>query len=98
GLNVLRDGFQQLDNLEGAHLRAIVESPPLPNGCIGCPEETTCSGGYLPHRWSNERSFDNPSVWCDDLLKLFRHIRTRLEVSPQETLSRRQSLASMAAQ
>ena len=29
-----------------------------------------CAGGYLPHRFSRARRFDNPSVYCDDLKAL----------------------------
>ena len=35
-------------------------------------------GGHLPHRYSRANGFDNPSVWCADILKVIAHIRHRL--------------------
>ncbi len=42
--------------------------------CQECPLVDICGSGYLPHRYSTERGFDNPSVYCADLEKLIRHI------------------------
>jgi uncharacterized protein len=62
---------------------------PLPAGCRACRERDTCAGGHLPNRYSRERGFDNPSVWCADLLALFDHVRLRMGVSHEETELRR---------
>jgi uncharacterized protein len=37
-----------------------------------------CGGGYLPHRFSRDNGYDNPSVYCDDLYATFEHIQTTL--------------------
>jgi len=42
--------------------------------CQTCPLVDICGSGYLPHRYSKARGFDNPSVYCSDLEKLIRHI------------------------
>jgi uncharacterized protein len=83
--------------LSDLHRGAIFTGLPVPTGCRGCPELSTCAGGYLPHRWSAARGFDNPSVWCADLLKLFGHIRDRLGVRAEETEQRRRALREPAA-
>ena len=57
----------------------------LPSACRPCEEAKTCAGGYFPHRYSRQNAFDNPSVWCADILKLFRHVRQTLQVSPADT-------------
>jgi uncharacterized protein len=75
------------------HRLAILEGMPLPQACKLCHERDTCSGGYLPHRYSDSRGFDNPSVWCADILKIFALIRTRLKVPVHETHRRRRWLA-----
>lgn len=62
------------------HRRVTLDGVPLPAGCGGCPEATTCGGGFLPHRFSRARRFDNPSAWCADLFRLFGHVRERLGV------------------
>jgi uncharacterized protein len=94
-LSVFSHEMADVGALSELHRAAIFEGIPVPTGCAGCPEATTCSGGYLPHRWSSSNGFDNPSVWCADLLALFRHIRKRLEVDVEETALRRQALSEM---
>jgi uncharacterized protein len=91
-LNVLRDDFCKIQETDSMHSIAIFQGMPLPQGCRGCPEQDTCAGGYLPHRYSSERGFDNPSVWCADLLKLFAHLRSRLGVTVEQTYAGRQAL------
>ena len=46
--------------------------------CKVCRFVEICGAGYLPHRFSKERGFQNPSVYCADLYKLIGHIRTKL--------------------
>ena len=46
----------------------------LSQKCKECPVLNLCGGGYLPHRYSTERGFDNPSIYSADLEKLIRHI------------------------
>ena len=91
-LNVRNNDFQEILQTDTMHGKAIYEGMPLPQGCRACQERDTCAGGYLPHRYSSSRGFDNPSVWCADLLKIFTHIRLRMGVTVQETRARQQAL------
>jgi uncharacterized protein len=43
--------------------------------CRRCPVVSSCGGGLYTHRYSSAKGFDNPSVYCDDLMKLITHIR-----------------------
>jgi len=43
--------------------------------CQLCPVQAVCGGGYLPHRYSAANGFDNPSIYCRDLMKLIISIR-----------------------
>jgi uncharacterized protein len=97
GLNVLRDGFEALATLGGLHQAAMFEGIALPTLCAPCPEAETCAGGYLPHRFSRAGGFDNPSVWCEDILALFGRMRQLLGVPLEETPLRRRVLVEMAA-
>lgn len=55
--------------------------------CRACPVRDICGGGYLPHRYSSKSGFNNPSVYCHDLLKLITHIQNKvLEQMPQSIL------------
>ena len=95
GLSVLRDDFEHIAASE-LHGRAIFEGLRLPSGCVDCPERGTCGGGCLPHRFSLDRGFDNPSIWCADILQLFGKMRELLAVSVAETASRQAFLNHLA--
>jgi uncharacterized protein len=79
GLNVLHHGFDNLElGLPLAH-KAITGGFSLPTICRGCSEREICGGGYLPHRYSRKNGFDNPSVWCSDILKILAKMRAYLQ-------------------
>lgn len=45
---------------------------------MACPVREVCGGGYLPHRYGNNKGFNNPSIYCEDLLKIITHIQNHL--------------------
>jgi uncharacterized protein len=47
--------------------------------CQQCKFMNACGGGYLPHRFSKKNSYDNPSVYCDDLYSMFENMQSVLE-------------------
>jgi len=96
GLNVIHHDFEAIADASPFHARAIFQGLPLPRDCSACPEKETCAGGYLPHRFSRARGFDNPSAWCADILLLFSHLRELLRVNVDETTLRRALLEEMA--
>ena len=51
---------------------------PTARQCLRCPELSICGGGMPLFRWSDERGFDNPSVYCTDHLYLISHVRQYL--------------------
>lgn len=78
GLNVLDNDLDEVDF--GVPLFDQARNGfPLPTACRRCPERRICGGGYLPHRYSKENGFDNPSVWCQDILMLLSRIRQYLD-------------------
>ncbi len=52
---------------------------PMAKGCRACPDLAVCGGGMVAHRWSEDRGYDNPSVYCADQLLLIRHMRNWIE-------------------
>ena len=52
---------------------------PTARQCLHCPELSVCGGGMPLYRWSDERGFDNPSVYCTDHLFLISHVRRYLD-------------------
>ena len=47
--------------------------------CRQCKFMNACGGGYLPHRFSRNNGYDNPSVYCDDLYAMFENMQSVLE-------------------
>ena len=52
---------------------------PTADLCLQCPELSVCGGGMPLYRWSDERGFDNPSVYCTDHLFLISRVRRYLD-------------------
>lgn len=52
---------------------------PTNEQCLRCTELSVCGGGMPLYRWSDERGFDNPSVYCADHLFLISHVRQYLD-------------------
>jgi uncharacterized protein len=46
--------------------------------CLACPVVEICGGGLYPHRFREGEGFRNPSVYCQDLLRLIGHVRERV--------------------
>lgn len=42
--------------------------------CRACEVVDVCGGGLYAHRYGRGNGFDNPSVYCADLLELIRHV------------------------
>ncbi|TCA97408.1 radical SAM protein [Rhizobium leguminosarum bv. viciae] len=57
--------------------------------CSNCQAKEVCGGGYMPHRYGNDETFLHPSVYCDALLPLSRHIRRRILESMPDQMARR---------
>jgi uncharacterized protein len=69
-------GGQSLDEL--LDYLAVAAPYRLSAKCQACPVVQVCGGGLRAHRYSAENGFDNPSVYCDDLLTLINHIASRV--------------------
>ena len=54
------------------------QQQPTALACLACPELGVCGGGMVAHRWSEERGFDNPTVFCADQLLLIGRMRERV--------------------
>ena len=46
--------------------------------CVNCKIKKVCGGGFLPHRYSKRNGFDNPSVYCEDLMRVITHIQNKV--------------------
>lgn len=83
GFHVERDSFDDVARHFAVRSRQLGATS-LSAQCQECALVQVCGGGYLPHRYSKERGFDNPSVYCSDLKVIIRHINRSLsaELAP----------------
>jgi len=88
-LKICGDGFTKMNANVSTHEFSEALSAPLSKmyhlskkkihkQCTVCPLKEICGGGFLPHRYSEKNGFNNPSVYCADLIKLFTHINNRV--------------------
>jgi uncharacterized protein len=57
---------------------AFEASTRLCDTCLQCEYLDACGGGHLAQRWSPERKFDNPSVYCESWKRIFDRIWNRI--------------------
>ncbi|CAM5633595.1 FxsB family cyclophane-forming radical SAM/SPASM peptide maturase [Streptomyces narbonensis] len=77
GLDVFRQSFDKaLHHPKLLYRRYGMAA--LAEQCQSCPLVKVCGGGYLPHRFSTDRGYQNPSVYCADLEYLIRHVQDSL--------------------
>ena len=77
GLDVGTSRFDDVLSLPATVARQIgVEA--LSGQCRECQLMEICGGGLYPHRYRAGSGFLNPSVFCDDLLRLITHVRDRV--------------------
>ena len=77
GLTVFANPFDAAFDHPGVAARQLgIEA--LCATCRACQMVDVCGGGHYAHRYDIRHGFLNPSVYCADMLKLTRHIRTRM--------------------
>lgn len=55
----------------------LLKKENLCDTCLKCDVVDICSGGAVPHRYSNE-GFSNPSIYCHELYTLIKHAKRRI--------------------
>lgn len=71
--------FERLLNSEAFKNQENLYLPKaLSQECQVCEWLPICGGGLLPHRYSSEQRYCNPSIYCGNLKFLFSHMRTKL--------------------
>ncbi|MEI7486707.1 MAG: radical SAM protein [Chryseobacterium sp.] len=64
--------------------------------CLNCPIYEICGGGFLLNRYSNENGFDNPTIYCHDMIKLVSYIQNDLINSLPEEVCREMELTRVS--
>jgi uncharacterized protein len=87
--NVRDNALQDVQN-DPIWREAFHASMNLAEVCRKCELLDSCGGGHLAQRWSPQRRFDNPSVYCESWKRIFDRIWRRiaptlvLEYEPQK--------------
>ncbi|MBN8828684.1 MAG: radical SAM protein [Sphingobacteriia bacterium] len=75
-------------NVNNASLKEFLAAPiynmieksikTMPKNCTECCWEKICKGHMLVNRYSNDNGFNNPSIMCEGLKKLYSHVSSYL--------------------
>ncbi|MDX3864619.1 radical SAM/SPASM protein FxsBH, inactivated beta-hydroxylase extension form [Streptomyces europaeiscabiei] len=77
GYDVFRHGFAEFARHPGVLARQSGIAG-VSETCRRCPVVESCGGGLYAHRYSTERGFDNPSVYCADLRSFIEGVAERI--------------------
>jgi uncharacterized protein len=77
GFNIFEHAIDEVRN-EPRWKAARDASVNLCETCRQCKFMNACGGGYLPHRFSKQNGYDNPSVYCGDLYSMFENMQSIL--------------------
>jgi uncharacterized protein len=77
GLHILTSSFDAALDHPTTVARQI-GADALSGQCRACPVMEICGGGLYPHRYHEGAGFRNPSVYCDDLMRLITHVSERV--------------------
>ncbi|MFH0515874.1 FxsB family cyclophane-forming radical SAM/SPASM peptide maturase [Streptomyces sp. M41] len=80
GLDVFRHSLDEVARHPGMAARQLGLNG-LSDQCRGCPVVRSCGGGLFAHRYREGTGFDNPSVFCADLMELILSIDERTGAS-----------------
>jgi uncharacterized protein len=83
GLTVQSNGFDDLELGSPWIYEVTTRGLSIPTACKPCRYARVCAGGSLPHRYSEARGFDNPSVWCSDIQVLLDRMSTAISDARQ---------------
>ena len=98
GYNVLTHGIDDVFASDLMWLYLAGDEENLGKTCQTCLVLDICGGGYMPHRYSSINGFDNPSIYCRDLMKLIIHIHTKVVSTLPERLRRKLGLMPLPSE
>lgn len=75
GLNIHENELDAIEKTPLGKLYFNDFNGKLSKQCQECPLREICRGGRLVHRYSKEKGFNNPSIYCRDLIKFIAHVQ-----------------------
>lgn len=77
-MNINTHDFKDIIQLPLGKLYFEDSTEKLCSKCLECPVVSVCKGGRLVHRHKKENGFNNPSVYCEDMIMLISHIQNKM--------------------
>lgn len=94
GMNIRTDSLDDALNQELSKLYGLSKQK-VARKCTVCPVREICGGGFFTHRYSSTNGFNNPSVYCADLLKLITYIQNQLYNSLPDSLLQQHEIVKL---
>jgi uncharacterized protein len=76
-VNINRDEIEAAFGLRLANLY-YDSATNVSKKCNTCPIFSYCGGGFIPHRYSTDNEFNNPTIYCKDYIRLISHVQNSL--------------------
>ncbi len=74
GISIFDHSIEDALNHKKVHeYNKLLSEDHLPKKCKTCQYSRLCGGGSLAHRYSSEKGFDNPTVYCAEMFSLITH-------------------------
>lgn len=81
--SVFEDDFEEI--LGSSEFEAYYrQQRPVSAICAGCADLAVCGGGMVAHRWSPERGYDNPTIFCADQRHVIARMRSLVDAAHPE--------------
>ncbi len=77
-MNIGTHDFKEIVKLPLGKLYFEDSTEKLCKKCLECPVMDICKGGRLVHRHKKENGFNNPSVYCEDMILIISHIQNKM--------------------
>jgi uncharacterized protein len=77
-MNIATHDFTEIVKLPLGKLYFEDSMEKLCTKCLECPVVDICKGGRLVHRHKKENGFNNPSIYCEDMILIISHIQNKM--------------------
>lgn len=77
-MNIVSNEFEDIMQLPLGKLYFKDSTEKLSTTCQECPIVSVCKGGRLVHRYKKENGFNNPSIYCNDIIMLISHMQNTM--------------------
>lgn len=80
GMNVREHSIEQAANSPNIAIHnKLLSFEGVSKTCQACPVVKICGGGSVPHRYG-KNGFDNPTVYCQEMIALITHAQKKLDI------------------